>query len=228
MWRVCRRPRDLDVRGRADRDRRRIARRCGSRCAVRSLRSSARACSRSTAARSSAASKRFRRSSRVGYDRAFPHTLRLTLVPETPVAVLHRGTGDLAHLRRAVASWFPSGLRTYPALPRIWVPHATDVAVGELRRSRAARETPPARSHSPSGARFPARIATAAMTHGGSCFHLRSGRRAPSRRSDRRAPQARRRATRPARTSGRDGVSGCQRAGAGPWPEPNPRLSGRG
>jgi cell division protein FtsQ len=109
----------------------------------------------------------------VGYDRAFPHTLRLTLVPETPVAVLHRGTGTwlISARGRIVAPVRP---RTYPALPRIWVPHATDVAVGDYvdpeHAGNAARAVALAL-----WARFPARIETAAVTHGGLVFHLRSG-----------------------------------------------------
>src|SRR4029077_16795511 len=67
----------------------------------------------------------------VGYDRAFPHTLRLTLVPETPVAVLHRGTETwlLSGRGRVVVRIRP---RTLPGLPRIWVPKATPVAAGEF------------------------------------------------------------------------------------------------
>jgi cell division protein FtsQ len=109
----------------------------------------------------------------VAYDRAFPHTLRLILVPETRVAVLHRGpqTWLISARGRIVASVPP---RTYPALPRIWVPHATEVAAGEYvdpeHAGSAARALALALA-----ARFPARIATAAMTHGGLVFHLRSG-----------------------------------------------------
>jgi cell division protein FtsQ len=109
----------------------------------------------------------------VGYDRAFPHTLRLTLVPETPVAVLHRGTGTwLISARGRIV--VPVRPRTYPALPRIWVPHATDVAVGGYvdpeHAGNAARALALAL-----WARFPARIETAAVTHGGLVFRLRSG-----------------------------------------------------
>ena len=109
----------------------------------------------------------------VAYDRAFPHTLRLILVPETPVAVLHRGrqTWLISARGRIVA---PVPPRTYPALPRIWVPHATEVVAGEYvdpeHAGSAARALALALA-----ARFPARIATAAMTHGGLVFHLRSG-----------------------------------------------------
>ena len=110
----------------------------------------------------------------VGYDRAFPHTLRLTLVPETPVAVLHRGTGDLAHLRARSHRRFPSGrgrIRRFRASGCLTRPTSRWGATS----IPSTQATPPARSHSPSGARFPARIATAAMTHGDLVLHLRSG-----------------------------------------------------
>ncbi len=128
MWRVPRRPRDLDVRGRADRDRRRIP---GGAAAGAPYARSARRLEPARARRPLARRRveALPTVVSVGYDRAFPHTLRLTLVPETPVAVLHRGTGTwLISARGRVVVPIRPG--TYPALPRIWVPHATDVAVG--------------------------------------------------------------------------------------------------
>lgn len=62
-------------------------------------------------------------------DRAFPHTLRIQVRPEVPVAVLRRGPD----------AWLVSGrgrvirrvARTQaPALPRIWVPVASEIDVG--------------------------------------------------------------------------------------------------
>jgi cell division protein FtsQ len=109
----------------------------------------------------------------VAYDRAFPHTLRLTIVPELPVAILHRGpqTWLLSARGRVITRTRP---RTQPGLPRIWVPRATDVAAGAFvdpaGTGSAARALALA-----VGARFPARISTAAMTHGELTLHLRSG-----------------------------------------------------
>lgn len=107
----------------------------------------------------------------VGYDRAFPHTLRLTIVPETPVAVLHRGaeTWLLSGRGRAVERIPP---RTYPSLPRIWVPHATQVAAGEFVEPDGAGAAARALALA---ARFPARIATAAMARRELVLRLRSG-----------------------------------------------------
>jgi cell division protein FtsQ len=90
---------------------------------------------------------------RVSYDRDFPHTLRVTVAVEQPVAVLRKESDAwlvsasgrvLAALRRGA----------YPPLPRIWLAAETDVTVGatvstgdSVRVAGALRE-----------ARFPARV----------------------------------------------------------------------
>ena len=107
----------------------------------------------------------------VAYDRGFPHTLRVTVVPETTVAVLHRGKQTwLVSARGRVVAHVPRG--TYPLLPRIWVPWRTPVAAGSFlgteQGGTAARAL--ALVH-----RFPARIATAALSHGELVFRLHSG-----------------------------------------------------
>jgi cell division protein FtsQ len=62
------------------------------------------------------------------FDRAFPHTLRVRVSEERPVAVLRRGADAwlVAASARVLAQL---AARPYPALPRIWVPPTTDVAV---------------------------------------------------------------------------------------------------
>ena len=109
----------------------------------------------------------------VAYDRAFPHTLRLTIVPETSVAVLHRGTQTwlLSGRGRVVGSIVPG---TYPALPRVWVPHATEVAAGEFIQPDGAGSVARALALA-AIVRFPARIATATMIHRELVLRLRSG-----------------------------------------------------
>jgi cell division protein FtsQ len=107
----------------------------------------------------------------VGYDRAFPHTLRIHVVPELPVAVLHRGSETwLVSARGRVVQRVPMG--TDPALARIWVPRKADVAVGGFLAPEAGGTA--ARTLQ-LAARFPARISTVSLTHGELVFHLHSG-----------------------------------------------------
>jgi cell division septal protein FtsQ len=64
-------------------------------------------------------------------DRAFPHTLRVHIVPELAVAVLRRGVDSwLVSARGRVISTIPRG--THRALPRIWLPPRTEIAIGAL------------------------------------------------------------------------------------------------
>ena len=75
----------------------------------------------------------------VSYDRAFPHTLRLTVVAEHPVAVLRQGSrawlaaasGRVLHVQSKDA---------HPRYPRIWLPASTRVeAGGSIPDAAAAR-----------------------------------------------------------------------------------------
>jgi cell division protein FtsQ len=64
-------------------------------------------------------------------DRAFPHTLRVHVVPEIPVAVLRRGADSfLVSARGRVIAAIERGAR--PDLPRIWLPVRTELAQGSL------------------------------------------------------------------------------------------------
>ena len=64
-------------------------------------------------------------------DRAFPHTLRVRVVPEDPVAVLRRGPGSwLVSARGRVIAPVPRG--AHRQLPRIWLPSATQIDVGSF------------------------------------------------------------------------------------------------
>lgn len=64
-------------------------------------------------------------------DRAFPHTLRVHVVPELPVAVLRRGAGSwLVSARGRVIGEIERGAER--ALPRIWLPQGTALEVGAL------------------------------------------------------------------------------------------------
>jgi cell division protein FtsQ len=64
-------------------------------------------------------------------DRAFPHTLRVHVVPEVPVAVLRRGAESwLVSGRGRVIGEIERG--TQRALPRIWLPAGTELELGAL------------------------------------------------------------------------------------------------
>src|SRR5205814_9686534 len=63
------------------------------------------------------------------YDRAFPNTLRVVVVPERPVAVIRQGAAAwLVSARGRVLRSLARG--TDKALPRIWLPRGPDVQVG--------------------------------------------------------------------------------------------------
>ena len=105
------------------------------------------------------------------YDRAFPHRLALTVVPEVPVAALRRGRETwLVSARARVLNRIPRGSEA--ALPRIWVRRATDIEAGGFLRpatgGTAARTAALAR-------RFPARISTVTLSHGEIVLRLHSG-----------------------------------------------------
>jgi cell division protein FtsQ len=65
----------------------------------------------------------------VSYDRSFPHTLRVTVVPAHSIAVLRRGPDAwiVSSSGRVVRM---AGPFAAPRLPRIWVPREVDVEVG--------------------------------------------------------------------------------------------------
>jgi cell division protein FtsQ len=64
------------------------------------------------------------------FDRGFPHTLRIAVVPEVPVAVLRQGASSwLAANGGRVVAELDQGAR--PGLPRIWLKRDVDVRLGE-------------------------------------------------------------------------------------------------
>ena len=108
---------------------------------------------------------------RASYDRAFPHTLRITVVPERPVAVLRRGNGAwLVSARGRVLA--PAHADSHGALPRIWLGSTADVAPGgylaDGRGGIAARSLALT-------AGFPYHIRTASSVPGSLVFVLASG-----------------------------------------------------
>jgi cell division protein FtsQ len=104
------------------------------------------------------------------YDRAFPHTLRVTVVPERPGAVLRRGPDSwLVSARGRVIERLP--LRAEPKLPRVWVPGRAPVQIGAILAGGVGAA---ARSAALAGP-FGRRVASATYANGLLVFHLRSG-----------------------------------------------------
>ncbi|HEX4324915.1 MAG TPA: FtsQ-type POTRA domain-containing protein [Gaiellaceae bacterium] len=105
------------------------------------------------------------------YDRDFPHTLRITVVPERPAAILRRGPDSwLVSSRGRMMERLSS--TALPKLPRIWISTHTPVQVGgEL---AASGDATVAHAVGLAGA-FAARIASASYTDGALVLRLRSG-----------------------------------------------------
>jgi len=105
------------------------------------------------------------------YDRAFPHTLRITVVPERPAAVLRRGPDSwLVSTHGRVMEQLSS--TALPRLPRVWISTRTAVRLGaELTTAGTAAA---AHAVGLAGA-FRARVTSASYTDGVLVFHLRSG-----------------------------------------------------
>jgi hypothetical protein len=107
----------------------------------------------------------------VRYDRAFPHTLRVEIVPERGVAVLR--SGNAAWLVSARARVIARIARTaQPPLARIWLPAATRIVPGAFLAPTAGGSAARALGFAQ---RFPGRIRFASSTDGGIVFQLASG-----------------------------------------------------
>ncbi len=109
---------------------------------------------------------------RVSYDRDFPHTLRVQVSVEQPVAVLRRGSDAwlVAAGGRVLAAL---KLGSYPPLPRIWLAVETDVAVGAPVTTGDAVRVAAALSN----AHFPGRVLSVRDDGGGQLvLQLASGR----------------------------------------------------
>ena len=108
----------------------------------------------------------------VSFDRAFPHTLKIAVVPERPVAVLRQGsTSWLAAASGRVTSMLDRGGR--PGLPRIWLTRDVQVRVGDTVAGplRAALRSVTPLLTEP----LPVRVATVRSTNTELTFVLRSG-----------------------------------------------------
>ena len=76
--------------------------------------------------------------SAASFDRGFPHTLTIAIVPEVPVAVLRQGASSwLAAEGGRVVAELGTGERA--GLPRVWLKRDVDVRVGEWLRGPTLR-----------------------------------------------------------------------------------------
>ena len=106
------------------------------------------------------------------FDRAFPHTLRITVVPERPVAVVRQGASSylVAESGRVIAI----AKRTdRPSLARIWIKRDVSLVVGEHAEgdllTAVGAVTPLA------GSGFPGRVSSVTATPKTLTLRLRSG-----------------------------------------------------
>ena len=106
------------------------------------------------------------------YDRAFPHTLRVWIEPERPVAVLRRGAD--AWLVSARGRVLQSAARTgHPRLPRVWLPASAQPRVG---RTAPAEARPAVNALAPAaGLPFLRRVRAAKVGERAVTLVLRSG-----------------------------------------------------
>jgi cell division protein FtsQ len=108
----------------------------------------------------------------VSFDRAFPHTLRILVVPERPVAVVRQGPDSyLVSARGRVMG--PSGRHGHPKLARIWVRKDVPLTTGSLAEGRlltAATAVAPL-----AGSRFPGRVISVTTANNSLTMTLRSG-----------------------------------------------------
>jgi hypothetical protein len=106
------------------------------------------------------------------YDRAFPHTLRISIVPEQQAAVLRAGESSWLVSARGRVMAKLGGSTSGGALPRIWLGAAKSVALGSFLSASSGGDA--ARALGAAGA-FRSRVGTASLVGGVLTFHLRSG-----------------------------------------------------
>lgn len=108
----------------------------------------------------------------VRFDRAFPHTLRVFVTPERPVAVARQGARSyLVSARGRVMATIPRTAR--PRLARIWVAHDTRLAPGAVADGELATAVGAVAPLVHSG--FPGRVGSVTTTGGELTLRLRSG-----------------------------------------------------
>ena len=106
------------------------------------------------------------------FDRAFPHTLRVVVVPERGVAIVRQGADSylVAESGRVMGT---ADRHDRPALARIWVDRSVKLVVGDPTtgdlRTAVAAVAPLVGSH------FPGRVSSVTATSDALTLRLRSG-----------------------------------------------------
>ena len=108
----------------------------------------------------------------VRFDRAFPHTLRVVVVPERAVAVVRQGASSylVAESGRVMAI---VERRDRPGLARIWIKRDVRLQVGD--RAEGDLETAVAAVAPLAGSGFPGRVSSVTTTSTSLTLRLRSG-----------------------------------------------------
>jgi hypothetical protein len=103
------------------------------------------------------------------YDRAFPHTLRLFIEPERPLAVIHEGTNAwvVSGRGRVIRRAEPGRAR---AFPKIRIPAQNGISPGAFIEGRDAGVVLGALAHLPR--KFPVRVHAARLADGELTFIL--------------------------------------------------------
>ena len=111
---------------------------------------------------------------RASFDRAFPHTLRVAVVAERPVAVLRRGTEAwLVSARGRVIR--PLLRPRLSSLPRIWVPATVSAAAGDTLVDPPTVRAVHALAAASIEGTLPARVRSATATEGKLTLQLAAG-----------------------------------------------------
>ena len=155
------------------------------------------------------------------FDRAFPHTLRVVVVPERPVAVVRQGAKSylVAESGRVMAT---TKARHRPTLARIWIKRDVQLDVGA--RAEGDLLTAVSAVTPLVGSGFPGRVTSVTATPVNLTIRLRSGPRAPPRRAGGRRPETGRRGAGDPAAHLRHDVPGRRRPGQTRLR--NPQLSG--
>lgn len=108
------------------------------------------------------------------FDRAFPHTLRVTVVAERPVAVLRRGPEAwLVSARGRVIRRMNQPRLS--SLPRVWVPTTVTAAAGDTLADEPTLRSVRALAAASQGKTLPARVSSARASEGKLTLVLAAG-----------------------------------------------------